>query len=119
MEDEGEACVSVCPSQSDEQGTLDTELRKCHCSQQECLAFAPLALSPRVLLASLAPVAMSKCRSGDAQGKDRCLCLLCGAPGPALLLGARLGQLVSELEELCWLLMSLGAVVQTEGVAHA
>lgn len=53
MEDGGEAFVSVCPSLSDEQGTLDTEFRKCHCSPQERLTFAPLALSPRVLLASL------------------------------------------------------------------
>lgn len=60
MEDAGEACVSICPSLSDEQGTLDTGFRKCHCSLQECLTFALLALSPRVMLASLAPVAMSR-----------------------------------------------------------
>lgn len=35
------------------------------------------------------------------------------------LVWGRSPELVSELEELCWLLMSLGAVVQTEGVAHA
>lgn len=35
------------------------------------------------------------------------------------LVWGRSPELMSELEELCWLLMSLGAAVQTEGVAHA
>lgn len=72
---------------------LDAGFRKCHRSLQEHLAFAPLALSPQVLLASLAPVAMSKGCWGDARGKDRCPCPFCGAPGPTLLLGARLGPI--------------------------
>lgn len=45
----GEKVVSgVRPSLSDEQRTLDTGFRKCHCSLLEPLLFAPLAPSPRV-----------------------------------------------------------------------
>lgn len=43
----------VWPSLSDEQGTLDTGFRKCHCSLLERLTFALLAPSPRLPPASL------------------------------------------------------------------
>lgn len=62
------------------------------------------------------PVAMSKRCQGDAQGTDRC-------PSPFVVLLSCLelgwGRSAELVSELCWLLMSLGAVVQTEGVAHA
>lgn len=52
MEDGGEAHIRHLPSLSDEQRMLDGTLRKCHCSQLEQLMFAPLTLSPWVLLAT-------------------------------------------------------------------
>lgn len=58
------------------------------------------------------PVAMSKCCWGMLRGRR-------GACISSVGLLARSPELVSELKELCWLLMSLGAAVQTEGVAHA
>lgn len=43
----------VWPLLSDEQRTLDTGFRKCHCLPLGCLTFALLALPPQLLLAWL------------------------------------------------------------------
>lgn len=61
---------------------------------------------------------------GGCSGEGQVLCLVkCPwllVPLSCLeLVWGRSPELMSELEELCWLLMSLGAAVQTEGVAHA
>lgn len=71
----GEKLVSgVWLSPNDEQRTLDTGFRKCHCSLLERLTLAPLAPSPRVPLAACSGEQTPGGAAGRAmlQGKDGC-----------------------------------------------